>query len=453
MQDPSHRQGVLLSPRGQGSGSCDGSVAGGRVVLLENAAHWDHRRGGVEASHWEPRHRVSGSRLSTHLQPRGGGRQHTPRRSRSSGEGKRRRGGLGFQHGDMQKDAEGVDELAPLRERARGAAPPLEPGVRKDRSPERGKSRSKKRKTKKKKKEKKDKKGRQEEREKSDKRRKKGSSRCSSDHLEGVRMDGTRAKLASHKAAKALYQGTGLDPRDRVRNKVARLARRHLRKRAEKSSSSNTGTSSSGSSVDGLDKSEETIFEAASKVRVISEAYPGALANQAINQMRLTLLQEVGFEDRPNVLYPAAVAYYRQHLQRRATGPTQRELLTLAHGIDLLLRGKPASALDVVVQRFKSIEQTLTGSHWTVSQRLEILPADSTTLTAVQESASAQKEVYAEAKAKYYSAFPEGRAGKGTKGPSKGKGEGKEKAGAGVDRDKKGGKGQGNKGDVARKKD
>ena len=117
----------------------------------------------------------------------------------------------------VQKDAEGVDEMAPLRERARGAAPPLEPGVQKDRSPERGKSRSKKRKTKKEKKEKKDKKGRQEESEKSDKRRKKGSSRCSSDHLEGVRMDGTRAKLASHKAAKALYQGTGLDPRDRVR--------------------------------------------------------------------------------------------------------------------------------------------------------------------------------------------------------------------------------------------
>ena len=80
---------------------------------------------GEAASHWEPRHRVSGSRLSAHLQPRGGGRQHTPRRSRSSGEGKRRRGGLDFQHGDSAEGCRGRRRVGPpAREGQGGRAAP-----------------------------------------------------------------------------------------------------------------------------------------------------------------------------------------------------------------------------------------------------------------------------------------------------------------------------------------
>lgn len=45
----------------------------------------------------------------------------------------------------------------------------------------------------------------------------------------------------------------------------------------------------------------------------------------------------------------------------------QRELLTLTHGLDLLLRGQAAASADTMTQRVKSIEQTLLGSHWTVA--------------------------------------------------------------------------------------
>ena len=284
------------------------------------------------------------------------------------------------------------------------------------------------------------------------KKKKRGSSpgaKVSSD--EGVRVDGSHPRLANQKKTRALFEGTGLDPRDRVRNKVARRARRHFRRKSEKSSSSSSESQSESKSSEGIDQTEESIFEQASKVRVVAEHYPGALAGQAVSQMRATLLQEVGYEDRPNVLHPVGVPYFRQQLQKRATGPTSRELLTLSYTLDQLLRGRAASAADALVQRIKSIEQTMAGSHWSVSQRLEVLPGDSVTLTAVPEATAAQKEVYQEAKARWYATFPEGRVAKGAKGQGKGRGEGKDKGGSGAEGGKKGGKG--NKGESAKKKD
>ena len=169
--------------------------------------------------------------------------------------------------------------------------------------------------------------------------------------------------------------------------------------------------------------------------------------------MRSTLLQEIGVEDKVNTLPAVAISYYRQHLQKKASGPTSRELMTLCHSVDQLLKGRPSSAVDTLLQRVKSIEQTLAGSHWSVSQRQEILPSDTATLTTVPEANTAQKEVYQEAKSKWYTAYPEGRPSKGTKGGGKNKGEGKDKGGAVGDKDRKGSKGGGGKTDANKKKE
>jgi hypothetical protein len=341
------------------------------------------------------------------------------------------------------------DELALIRARVGGGPRGEAPG--KDRADEAKDLRALELSPARKRKEKKErKKEKQKEKRAKKRNRRESATEDSGKTEEPIRLDGSRARQACQKKARLLFAGTGLDPKDRVRNKVARKARQHLKKRTEKNSSSSSQDGSHTSSSAGPEDVEESIFEEGSKVRVIAEHFPGALSSQALRSMRSTLLQEIGSEDRPNTLQPVAVAYYRQQLQRRAGGPTARELMTLCHSVDQLLKGKASSAMDVMIQRIKSIEQSLAGSHWSVSQRQEVLPADTATLTALPEASAAQKEIYQEAKNKWFSAFPEGRAPQG--GKNKGRGEGKDR-GKSPDKGRKGGKGAGAKSDAPKKKD
>lgn len=334
-----------------------------------------------------------------------------------------------------------VDELAVLRSKAGMENRDRGPGHGVAPEEVRGSSPMKKKKVKKK------------EKKKKKKQKKESDPGKSEESEEGVRLDGTRPRQANPKRPKVLFAGTGLDPREKVRNRVARRARRHLRKRTEKSSSSGSQSGSQSSSSDAEAGAEEGIFEQGSKVRTVAEQFPGALSGQALRSMRATLLQEIGSEDKPGTMQAVAVAYFRQHLQRRAGGPTGRELMTLSHSIDQLLKGKVATAMDTMIQRVKSIEQGLAGTHWSVAQRQEVLPAETATLTAVPESSAAQKEIYQEAKARWFAGFPQGTAPKGGKSTSKGKGDGKDRGGQGSEKDRKGGKGAGNKGDSSKKKE
>ena len=73
-------------------------------------------------------------------------------------------------------------------------------------------------------------------------------------------------------------------------------------------------------------------------------------------------------------------------LQKKATGAVARELLTLCATADLLIKAKPSQALDLVLQRLKTAEATLGGSHWSVSQKLELLPPEQSSLTDAAEN-------------------------------------------------------------------
>ena len=276
VQDPSHRQGVLLSPRGQGSRSCDGSVAGGRVVLLENAAHWDHRRGGITLGTQAPSFGFTPVRppATTRRWPT---TYSTPFKVVGGRQKKKRRLGFPTWRPFSAEGCRGRRRVGPpAREGQGGRAAPGTGGAEGQKPRERQEQEQ----------EAQDKKGK--EREERQERTPGGKRKVRQEKEERVEPLFVRSLRGSadgwHSGQAGQSQGgestlSGYGAGSPRPGQVARLARRHLRKRAEKSSSSNTGTSSSGSSVDGLDKSEETIFEAASKVRVISEAYPGALAN------------------------------------------------------------------------------------------------------------------------------------------------------------------------------
>ncbi len=302
-----------------------------------------------------------------------------------------------------------LDELQQLRERAQGLAPrdtgvegggerpggddpggdPGDPGADKEKS------------KKKKKKKEKDKKS--------------------------VKPDGKRPMKCVQKNLQDLFGGTGLDPRERVRKRVLKTARKYVAKKKQASSSSKTSSSSSEeSSTSEGQVGGEGIFSEGNKARVIAEHYPGALCCEAIHAMRSTLMTDLGEEEEGSAPKPIAIKYYRQHLQKKASGAMSRDLLNTATALDHLLRGRPSLAADCLAQRLKSNEATLNGSHWSVAQRMELPIQETATITQRLELQAAHKENYAESRTSYLASL----GGKGSYRDEKGKkGKGDGKAG------------------------
>ena len=83
--------------------------------------------------------------------------------------------------------------------------------------------------------------------------------------------------------------------------------------------------------------------------------------------------------------------YAHQHLQALASPVLWQELLTVAQVTDLLLRRKVANALDVLVQRAKSLEATLRGGHYSVSRQLELVNAEQVRIAEPAEQVEAAR--------------------------------------------------------------
>lgn len=255
-------------------------------------------------------------------------------------------------------------------------------------------------------------------------------------------QDGTKPKLASQKSLRAVFGGTGLDPRDKVRSKVARRAKRYLRKKTNKSTSSSSGSSDS-SSLSGLEDGEETLFEQETKVKTLSVKFPGALAAQTLTQMRATLLQGQGLEEPKGGFHQGVpLQYFRTHLHHRVQGPAHREMLTLAAALDSLCRGRGAQTADIISQRLKACESTLAGTHYSVARRMELTPAESMQLSGPAELREAQRDSYQDQKTKWLAGQPDGRAPNNQKGAGK-KGQGKEDGRKGQGKGKRSGEQKG----------
>ena len=293
------------------------------------------------------------------------------------------------------------DELAALRRRAAEMAP-LKPGAgHEDRIAEESEEKSKKAKKKVKK--------------------EKGKK-------EKERLSGKRPMSACQKELKEIFGGTGLDPKDKVRRKVLKKARKYLSKKGRSSSSGGSSSESdskskSDSTEDAMEE-KEGLFSDGNRVRTVAEKYPGALCCEAVRHMRENLMAEEGDEVQASAPRAVAVKYFRQQLQRRASGPAGRDMLNVASALDLLLKGRVASAADLLAQRLKSSEASMAGTHWTVSQRMEVPQAENLTIAPKSEVHQAQKENYSESRVAYLASLPPGRRG-----------------------EEKGGKGRGGKGD------
>lgn len=232
--------------------------------------------------------------------------------------------------------------------------------------------------------------------------------------------DGRYPAVAVQKDLKDLFGGTGMDPRERVRRRVMTKAQKFISRKRTKSSAGSSNSSSSSSSTTVEDpKGLESIFMEQTKVKGVAERYPGALTMEMVGSMREALLTSAGEEMEESAVRPTALLYYRSVLSKRASGAQARELLNISTALDHLLRGRAASAADVLSQRLKAQEAVCQGTAWSIAMRMEVPPPEMGGLAGRTELKAAQKEDYEESRARWRS--QSAASGKGD-GKTKGKG-------------------------------
>ena len=232
-----------------------------------------------------------------------------------------------------------------------------------------------------------------------DKKKKKKKKEKKDKHI----LDGRHPGLAGQKTTQEVFGGTALDPRERVRRRVLSKAQKFVSSKKSKSTSGSSNSSSSSSSSLEEVKGLTTVFAEETKIRGVAERYPGALAMESLASMKRSLLTAAGEDQEEGILKPVALLYYRSVLSKRASGPQSREMLNLSTALDMMLKGRIASAADVIAQRLKAQEAITQGTHWAIAQRLEIPPSEAEGLVARTELQQAQKEDYADARARWRS--------------------------------------------------
>ena len=335
----------------------------------------------------------------------------------------------------------GPDELEGLRKRGENL-----PG------PERRPSRDREEEDPPAKKEKKEKKKKKKKKEEKDSEKKKDKKQKSEEEEEETYTNGKNPLRAGVKSLSSLFAGTGMDPRERIRNRVLKAAKRYVEKKDKKKESEhNSGSSTSSTASEDKEAPPSGLFADTSRARSVSERFPGTLCAEAMKAMQESLLLEQGEDNLSPQVRPVAMMYFKQHLSRKASGAAARELLNLSAALDCLAKGKVALAGDILSHSIKSCEASLAGTHFSVSQRMEVPLPDQMTLAQRQEIHNAQQETYKEQRTRYLasSGAPrkddnkyESRYGKDDRGGKNGKGKNdRDRKGQGKGRDDKGAKG------------
>ena len=249
-------------------------------------------------------------------------------------------------------------------------------------------------------------------------------------------VETARAKSSKRKRVREMVQkakwdpkGTPLDPAYKREISVS------LKKRKKEASSSASSSSESSGSYGGIGREQE--------LKAVSRKLPGYLTRKAAQEGATALSQEIG-EDLKG--YQMFLRYYRQVVvPRGGSKPILRELLTLATALDSLIAGNVLSTLDLLSQRFKSLELLQGGADGEVARQLELVPPESIGLASSAESRFAQAEHSAEQKMRRGLAKG-GFQQWGTKGTPKGETPGSWKGSDKGDKGKGKGKGKQSKG-------
>eukprot|EP00435_Cladocopium_sp_Y103_P015081 s785_g3.t1 len=207
------------------------------------------------------------------------------------------------------------------------------------------------------------------------------------------KKDENKVRGADPKSLEAVFAGTGLDPsptkRKVIKKKARRAAKRKLRKDA--SSSSSSGSSLGGDSTSSGEPGR--LFGEEARVKTVWKRFPGTLTLNTAEMMQSALVMQSGQPwslDRAQVP-PIFSQYWRMYLHGRMSAPMAREAQTLSYIVDLLVQARVASATDVATQRLKALEQMAAGGHFSIAQRQELVPIESTMLSSPIETMDASK--------------------------------------------------------------
>ena len=135
------------------------------------------------------------------------------------------------------------------------------------------------------------------------------------------------------------------------------------------------------SSVSGDSSGSEPVFQKASTREVdlvaMSKKNPGCLLKSALKEMS-RYLSARGEASNENPAEGKVVSYLHQVLfpqHPKAGLRAQRDLMTLASVLDLLLDGEIGRGADMLIQRFKAIEGSLAADgNWAVAKHMELIP-------------------------------------------------------------------------------
>ena len=174
------------------------------------------------------------------------------------------------------------------------------------------------------------------------------------------------------------------DPRksgDKKKKKDKDRKRRRRRRSSETSSKSASGSDSQGEFYGKDSTKYESLAEKARK-------RPGMLLKSGLSQMAKFLTIRTGgteeeasrsWRDQRVGAYLNQVLF-TQHSQEKLGMRNVRELVTLAEAIDLLMEGQFAAVGDVLMQRMKAVESSVTDG-WQLASHQELIPPAKATLS------------------------------------------------------------------------
>jgi hypothetical protein len=193
-----------------------------------------------------------------------------------------------------------------------------------------------------------------------------------------------------------------LDTHEKKGKKRRRKKRGRSKKRDDETGSSeSSSSSSSGELFRGA-----ALPRGMEKLRRVHQTYPGRIASRSLQRLQELLMNAQGrgtaFQEEENSQLPAVAVGYLTQVFFMQNPPqvvgmrSSKELRTIAHCIDLIARNDPLRALDVLVQRLKSIELAHLQGNWSQASQLELVMSDEQTATFRQEIKAAQLEVKAD---------------------------------------------------------